>query len=341
MTPTAQTHAEPHTGDEDLRASIAGQEAEYRLALQSMSVPGLPEELQVGAVRIIQTDGPVWTQTTHITQQPGYRPVYRKWMDHQPVGTGYRVTVCLMAVTLTDNLSLSMVRWRDEALAALSVLVALFDDRIVQRELAEDVIAHNVGPNNETHVIDARMGVREYPPTSRVRRADRPALASLARIDTSRDDPVLAAGRWYLRAATNGPSPDAIVHLWIALEALSKPAWGAKLSKTDKKRTDVEWVERAVAATGFDPSLLDPSLGRLAGLRAEIVHGGVESPTLLRPGYYTLEAMARLLLRARLGTGPAGWPLQPELTNAPGPLRSLALFGKRFRRVVWEEPNTE
>jgi hypothetical protein len=160
-------------------------------------------------------------------------------------------------------------------------------------------------------------------------------LEDFARLDTQTEGPLLAAGRWYLRAAQLGPTADAIVFLWIALEALSKPAWGTKLSKPDKRRTDVEWVEEAVRATGVDTSALEPDIGRLAGLRAEIVHGGVEAPALLRPGYYTLEAIVRLLLRARLGTGPAGWALQPGIPNLRSPLRQLALIGHRFRKIAW------
>lgn len=338
MTPTAQEEIGPRTGDPAQRASLAGREAEYRLVFQSMSLPGLPEELKVGRVRIVQTDGPVWSQTTHIVQQPGYRPVYRKWMEHAPVGKGYRLTVCLLPVTLTENLSASIVGWRDEVLAGLSLVVALFDERIAQVELAEDIIAEKRGSGDKTHVIDTRVGLREFPPTSRVRRADLPILSELARLDTSRDDPMLAAGRWYLRAAQAGPTPDAVVYLWIALEALSKPPWGTKLSKAEKRRPDVDWVEQAIAATGFDLELLDPDIGRLAGLRAEIVHGGVESPALLRPGYYCLEAMARLLLRARAEMGVAGWPLQPGVPNRRGPFRVLALLGYNFRRIVWQDP---
>lgn len=338
MTPTAQDEVGPRTGDPAQRASLAGREAEYRLVFQSMPLPGLPDEVQVGGVQIVQTDGPVWSQRTHIVQRPGYRPVYRKWMEHAPVGKGYRLTVCLLPVTLTENLSASIVGWRDEVLAALSLLVALFDERIAQIELAEDIIAEKRGAGDKTHVVDTRVSLREFPPTSRVRKADLPTLVDLGRIDTSQDDRVLAAGRWYLRAAQGGPNPDSIVYLWIALEALSKPPWGTKLSRADKRRSDVDWVENALAATGFDLGLLDPDIGRLAGLRAEIVHGGGESPALLRPGYYALEAMVRLLLRAHAGVGGAGWPLQPGIPNLRGPFRVLASLGHRFRKIVWEGP---
>jgi hypothetical protein len=336
MTPTAAEQRGTVTGDPDERAALEGSPAEYRLMFQSMRVPGLPERLTVGRVRIFQTDGPIWSQRTHIVQRPGWRPVYEKWMEHAPVGVGYRVTVCELPVTLSSNMSASLFAWRNEALAALSLVVALLDERVAQRELAEDVIAQNPRPGDKTHVFDTQTSLREFTSASRVLAADRSALSRLAAVDPSEDDPVLAAGRWYLRAAQAGPTPDAVVFLWIAVEALSKPRWGT-MSRAEKRRTDVTWAEQAVAATGFDHSLLDPSIGRLSGLRAEIVHGGVESPALLREGYYTLEVIVRLLLRARIGGTGAGWPLQPGVPNLRMPWRQLALAARDFRKIVWRD----
>jgi hypothetical protein len=255
-------------------------------------------------------------------------------MEHRPVGTGYRLTVCVLPVVLTEQMSESLLRWRDEVLAALSFVVALFDERIAQVELAEDVITTEAAPGNETHVLDTRVRLREFTPATRVLEMHRRVLQEFEKLDTETESPLLAAGRWYLRAAQLGPTADAIVFLWIALEALSKPAWGTKLSNAEKRRTDVEWAENAVLAAGVDPAQFEPTVGRLAGLRAEIVHGGVEAPALLRPGYYTLEAIVRLLLRAHLRTG-AGWPLQPGIPNLRSPLRQLALIGHNFRKIAW------
>jgi hypothetical protein len=335
ISPTAEPAAEMRTADPEQRLSLVGRPAEYRLMFRSMLVPGLPDEVQVGRVRIVQADGPIWTQQTHIVQQPGWRPVYRKWMEHIPVGAGYRVTVCILPVELTENLSLGITAWRDECLAALSLVVALFDERIAQAELAEDVITESNEPRGTTVVIDHRVGVREFQPTNRVLSDHLDAVAALRHVDTHRDDPVFAAARWYLKAAQEGPSPDAIVYLWISLEALSKPRWGTKEYKATRKEGDVALVERAIAATGFDLALLNPDIGRLAGLRAEIVHGGVEAPALLRPGFYTLEAMTRLLLRARLGVSTAAWPLQPAVPDVRSPLDRLARLSTRFRKIIW------
>jgi len=110
------------------------------------------------------------------------------------------------------------------------------------------------------------------------------------------------------------------------------------MTKREKKLTDVAWVERAVTDAGLNPSVLQPGIGRLHGLRAEIVHGGVEAPALLRNGFYTLEAVVRLLLRRRLGITHAGWPLQPGVPNLRAPLRQLALVGHSLRKVVWRQP---
>jgi hypothetical protein len=130
--------------------------------------------------------------------------------------------------------------------------------------------------------------------------------------------------RWYLRAAQLGPIADAVVFFWIALEALAKPPYGTKLSGKEKKRSDVAWVEKAVSEAGLDPAQVSPTIGRLAGLRAEVVHGGVEQPELLHEGYYALEQLVRLLIRQRLGVAPLGWPISPDRSNLRPPLRQLA-----------------
>lgn len=337
MTPSAAEGRGPRTGDPERRKALAGRRGEYRLVFQSMPVPGLPEQLAIGRVLIQQTDGPVWSQWTHIVQRPGWRPVYEKWMEHRPVGVGYRLTVCTLAVELHPNMSAALNQWRDEVLAAVSLVVSVLDERVAQLEIAEDVITQDVGPDERVNVFDTRVRLREFTPSNRVRRRDRRALQVLSQYDTAKADPLLAAGRWYLRAAQSGPTPDAIVYLWIALEALSKPPWGTKLSKRQKRISDVEWVERAVAAAGLSPAAIQPDLGRLAGLRAEVVHGGVEAPALLRDGFYTLEAVVRFLIRARTGVVNAGWMLQPGVPCHRSPFRQLGLLGHRFRKIAWRE----
>jgi hypothetical protein len=103
----------------------------------------------------------------------------------------------------------------------------------------------------------------------------------------------------------SGPTPDAFVFLWIAMEALAPPT-----SKGDT-RSDVRRVEEALTEAGVALDQLELSIGRLAGLRADIVHKGIEQPELLHAGFYELEALARLLLRHRLGVVEGAWPLVP------------------------------
>jgi len=207
ISPTAADELGTITGDRRERESVSGRPAEYRLILQSMRVPGLPERVDVGRVRVFQVDGPLWTQRTHIVQRPGWRPVYEKWMEHSPVGAGYRLTVAVLPVTLAAEMSASLVRWRDEALAAVSLLVSFFDERVAQIELAEDVIAENSKPGEKIRVFDTRTSLREFTPASRVREADREALAQLTRIDTGQDGPLLAAGISVPRKAAQLPTP--------------------------------------------------------------------------------------------------------------------------------------
>src|SRR5688500_9759813 len=95
----------------------AGTRAQYRLARTSMPVPGLPDEVRVGRVLIHQTDGPIWTQRTHVLQKPGWRPTFLKHMDQGAleVARGYRLTVCTIDVVVPDDLVVAFRQWKDEA----------------------------------------------------------------------------------------------------------------------------------------------------------------------------------------------------------------------------------
>jgi hypothetical protein len=320
------------------RDASPGRRGQYRLALTSMPVPGLPDAIHVGRVVIEQAEGPVWTQRTHVLQKPGWRPTYVKHMDQDviAVGSGYRITVCTIEVTLPEDVITAMREWRDEVLAAVGFVVAVLDERIAQEVLAEDLLLFD-DAGEAVGAADHVQQVRAFAPKQRVLEEHRAVLAQLAPSDPGASDPVVAAARWYLRGAQSGRTPDSIVFLWIALEALSKPPYGTKLSKPEKKLTDVQWVEQALREAGVDPSVIKPNVGRLAGLRAEVVHGGVESPALLAEGYGVLEALTRVLLRYRLGTGPMGWPAFPGMPNLVSPLREVALLLTRFPKTQWRK----
>jgi hypothetical protein len=92
------------------------------------------------------------------------------------------------------------------------------------------------------------------------------------------------------------------------MEALAPPT-----GKADT-RPEVRRVEEALTEAGLalDQLELPVSIGRLAGLRADVVHKGMEQPELLHAGFYELEALTRLLLRHRLGIVQGACPLTPS-----------------------------
>ena len=90
------------------------------------------------------------------------------------------------------------------------------------------------------------------------------------------------------------------------MEALAPPT-----GKGDS-RPEVRRVEETLTEAGLALDQLELSVGRLAGLRADVVHKGMEQPELLYAGFYELEALARLLLRHRLGGVQGAWPLTPS-----------------------------
>jgi hypothetical protein len=290
----------PAGSDDTFESGFEGRRAYYRLVCKGMLVPGLPDPVVLGNAVIAQADGPIRTQRTQVVQLPGWRPTFVKHMEHGvEVGHGCCVTVCQLDVVLPCRMSASTRIWRDQALGALSLLVALFDERLAQEELAEDLLVFDEDGIDVVAALDYVPDLPTFRAVNRVLEEHCAVLAGLSGTDLGADDPKLAAGRWYLRAAQLGPTPDAIVFLWIALEALSR-AGGKRRGK------HVALVERAVQEAGFDPAAIEPRVGRLAGLRADVVHRGMEQPAILREGYYMLEQLVRLLLRHAMGAGPVG-----------------------------------
>jgi hypothetical protein len=289
---------------------LEGHPARYRLAFVAMEVPGLPSVVRVGPVEITQQAGPIWTQHTYIRQRPGWRPRYDKTM-HQgylQVGDGLQLTLAELPIVVpqSEHIYYALARWRDQVLAAVSILAAVLDERVAQRELLEDLIIYDSTGSRPWAAVDNLVRVRDFLPKKRVLSEQRRLLEGLKELDLSHDGPELGAARWYLRAAQSGPTPDAVVFLWIAMEALAPPT-----GKGDT-RSEVRLVEDALEKAGLALDQLEFSVGRLAGLRGDIVHKGIEQPALLHEGFYELEFLTRLLLRHRLRVAEVSWPLTPN-----------------------------
>ncbi len=297
-----------------------GLPAIFRIAFVGMPVPGLPERFTSGRVVILQTPGPIRSQVTYILQRPGWIPEFDKTMHKGSVavGEGLVLTVCHLSVTVPDeHMSRHFQLWRDEVLGAVAAVAAMLDDRIAQQEVLEDLVVFDADGLEPVAMVDMAARVRDFPLTKRVVSAQHAGLRKLADWPSDAQTPSHVAARWYLRATHAGPTPDAIVFLWIALEALVPAKGGGK-------STDVKGVEDALSAAGADPSTWEPSIGRCAGLRAKIVHHGEEQPELLAEGFYALEAAVRILLRKELGVLAESWPPEVHATTLRWPLSEVA-----------------
>jgi hypothetical protein len=333
MARSAETGAPTRAAAPGAKEILRGLHGEFRTIFRGMRLPGFPSDgVAVGQTKVHQTTGPVWTQNTRIQQKPGVRPTYEKYTDRVPVGEGVELTVALLEVVLPEDLIGAIGEWELENQAAVGALVAVLDERIAQEQLAQDLVILDRDSDGSYRGADHVARVREFPPTSSVFPTDRIALRRLRALSLSDKQAVASGARWYLKAAQAGPTPDAIVFLWIALEALAKPPFGSRLTAAQRRLSDVRWVEQAVERAGRNPGDLTPSVGRLHGLRAAVVHGGLEAPEDLRQGFYTLEAIARLLLRDRLGVR-TSFPLRPNASNWIPPLRQLAALGHQFPRT--------
>ncbi len=286
-----------------------------------MPVKGLPATFRCGRTYVLQHPGPIHTQTTYVLQRPGWVTRFDKTMHSGvvEVGDGLCLTLLLLPVTIPpqEHIAGALHRWRDEVLASVATVAVLLDDRVAQERVLEDVIVLDASGNQPVASLDISTRVRHFPPAKAVTQTQLSGLQILTEHDSEAQTPEHVAARWYLRAAQAGPTPDAIVHLWIALEALV-PARGAGRS------SDVAGVEDALREAGSDPADWQPSVGRCAGLRAEIVHHGKEQPDLLSEGYYSLETMVRLLLGHRLGIGEHAWPAVVSETNLRWPFRRVS-----------------
>jgi len=83
-----------------------------------------------------------------------------------------------------------MATWRDEALAAIGLLVALLDERIAQQQIFEDVVLFDEqgGP---LAALDVRRNIRTFQSANIVMRQHRDAIAQLEAVDLSANDPGL------------------------------------------------------------------------------------------------------------------------------------------------------
>ncbi len=315
----------------DIARSFDGSSAVSRMAFVGMSLPGLPSRFKSGRVVISQTAGPIRSQSTYILQRPGLVPQYDKTMHRGPVvvGDGLYLTLCQLKVTVPANehIGASLELWRDEVLAAIALVVTMLDDRIAQREVLEDLVVLDATGTQPVAMLDSYVRLRDFPPAKGFTPAQESGLAKLADWASDTQTPVHVAARWYLKATHAGPTLDAIVYLWIALEALVPP-------KGKGKSTDVAGVEQALTRAGADPATWSPTIGRCAGIRGAIVHQGEEQPLLLVEGFYALEAATRILLRHEVDLLEESWPPEVHATNLKSPFREIAEHLRNELRVT-------
>ena len=285
----------------------------------------MPPRLNVGRVSVEHLMGPVEAQRTTIVQEPGLRPRFVKWMERPLVGEGRRVTIYSLTTVLPVDIDSALPLCRNEALAAAGFLAMMLDERIAQEQILEDL---SVPVDGGIVRIDSVRKVRTFEPSNPWFDEFEVDLARFGSPDVS--PRLQAACRWYLRAVTAGPTAEGFVLLWVVLECVL-PAPGGGQS-----RNEVREVESALrrADPTLDPStMITPSIGRLAGLRAQIVHQGIEVDVMISDGYYTLESLARLLLRHEFSVT-HGWPYFPAESMLAEPLRSM----DRPPETEWRDP---
>lgn len=327
MAAKKKASAESATGgfpNEDQRAfaeRLEGFSAIYRIGFRSMLVEGMPEQVTLAGAVVRQTLDPVETNQTLILQQRGLSLTWIKERnDAVELGAGISKFVFHVPFTVSDNSVIDFGQMRDRALSAVGLLAVVLDERVALEELFQDVLLVHPEADDGTGIVDAGLQVRSFLP----RVFDRVEENSLAtHPESSLFDPeVSVAARWYLKAAQAAPGPDAIVFFWIALEALV-PSEGKKVVKA---------VEDALASTELPSQDLQISIGKLYGLRADIVHKGIEDLPRIRESYYVLEQVTRVLLRGKPELR-SEWPASVGENTWPEPTKSLI-------DRLWARPRT-
>lgn len=320
------TPSEPRA---DIADAFCGLRAVYRLGYLSMEVPGLPNVLRLGDVFVSQITGPLETQITTIVQEPGLSPVFHKWMEKPFVGAGRHITVLSLEIQVGQDVSESLATCRAKCETVAGVLVALMDERIAEELILEDmtILADD---GTVRAVVDERKRVRTYEASHRWFERFEAEIEKVEALDHDEYLRLGAAVRWYHRAVLAGPTAESFVMLWIAIEAAVPAAGGAQ------SRNEVRAVEEAIA--GADPTLdipadIVPSVGRMAGLRARIVHQGLEDDVELSESWYMLEAITRLLVR-NIGRITGGWPFFPDQSMLRDPFSRL----KEAPKTFWHAP---
>ena len=306
-----------------LAEDLEGAPAIYRIGFRSMFVEGMPEQVIFAGAIIRHSLDPVITNRTLILQQPGLSLTWIKEReDSVEIGAGIPKLVFHLPFTVSSNLVIDFGRMRDRALSSAGLLAAVLDERIAIEELFQDVVLVDPATDENRGVVDAGLQVRSFLP----RVVDDTEIATFSvHQERSSFAPELAvAARWYLKAARAAPGPDAIAFFWIALEGLV-PAEGKKV---------VRAVEKALEAADCLPSSLPVSVGKLYGLRADIVHKGKEDADRIREAYYVLEEITRLLIRHK-GTLQSEWPAAAGENTWAEPTKSLIDRLRNRPRTFW------
>ena len=228
-----------------------------------------------------------------IVQETGKELVYRKQQLNLIAPSGLPKTFCMIAFETTLDMNDTTEHLRNRALGAIGMLSAMFDERVALEELFEDwmFLGDRLGL-----IGDKARRVRAYSERS----ASPEEITALGQ--ASLPDGVRTASRWYLKAAQQGPTSDAIIFFWVAIEMLLESAGSAVPGKLKARLNE----------TAFDFDALALGVNKLFGARGSVVHGKHLS-SLLAPAYYDTEMIVRHLLKGSLAD--SGWPARIEAHN--------------------------
>ncbi len=314
-------HAEELVGDP---VGFAGLDAVFRQVWLGSPLPGT-STLVVDGVRVAQQEGPIDIREVLITQLPTNEDVvFSKAHHNKVVGAGGFLTIADLDVRIPGELmGKAMIDWSRRCSGALGLLACALDERATFKKAGENLIVHDA--NGEViAVADCTPAVRNFGPNREITPDNAQLLAS-----ADLTDHIRTACRWFLRGVTGGPSEDGVLLLATAVESLVNDPNDGKSGSSFNPRK----IRAAFVGAGGDESDLQLDIGRCAGLRARVVHHGVEDHEQLRAGWYALELVARTLMRHELHLDHV-WPVNPG--SGFGVRIRGFVFDRHFRQEVHE-----
>lgn len=288
---------------ERIPPGLVGSRGIYQLGYVGSPVPQLlGRDMVVDSVSITQTTEPFKYQYTDVMSIPGEPPseieiTRRLWSRKFQM-----VTLASLPVEVPESRMDQMIyEARTKCEAALGVIVAALDERIVDRRIGEYIEVESGG---EIYNIDITSSMRSFHPD--IVSVDADGLAGNAS-GATHDPLVRSAFRFYLLGVEHRLSEIGYVLLASTADMLAG----------GKNKLNAYDLRAALLAAGADEGTWPVSrVKKITETRGKLIHNGMLESKDMYSSWYDLEEVVRILLRHRVSVSSA-WPSRVPMYEGP------------------------